>query len=140
MDDFAWRKRRRYGTALVDLERHQLIDLLPDRSATSVAAWLRQHPEIVVISRDRGGEYADGARRGAPQAVQVADRFHLLRNLGDVVRRVLLRHAKLVGRVRTPGSGPSLTSLRPERAAARARARAQMADCHAAIHSAAARA
>jgi transposase len=99
---------------------------------------LRQHPEITVISRDLGGEYADGARRGAPQAVQVADRFHLLRNLGDVVRRVLLRHATLVGRVRTPGSGPSLTSLRPERAAARARTRAQMADCYAAIHSAAA--
>ena len=102
MDDFAWRKRRRYGTALVDLERHRLIDLLPERSAASVAAWLRQHPEIAVISRDRGGEYADGARRGAPQAVQVADRFHLLRNLGDVIRRVLLRHAALVRRVRLP--------------------------------------
>ena len=64
VDDFAWRKRRRYGTVPVDLERHQLIDLLPDRSATSVAAWLQQHPEITVVSRDRGGEYADGARRG----------------------------------------------------------------------------
>ena len=106
VDDFAWRKRRCYGTVLVDLERHRLIDLLPDRSATSVAAWLRQHPEIAVVSRDRGGEYADGARLGAPQATQVADRFHLLRNLGDVVRRVLLRHADLVRRVRTPGSSP----------------------------------
>jgi transposase len=139
VDDFAWRKRRRYGTILVDLERHQLVDLLPDRSATSVAAWLQRHPDLTVVSRDRGGEYADGARRGAPQATQVADRFHLLRNLGDVVRRVLLRHAGLVRRVRTPGSGPSLTSLRPERAAARARTRAQMADCFAAIHAAAAR-
>ena len=139
VDDFAWRKRRRYGTALVDLERHRLIDLLPDRSAAGVAAWLRQHPEIVVLSRDRGGEYADGARRGAPQATQVADRFHLLRNLGDVVRRVLSRHAPLVGRIRTPGGGTSLTSLRPERAAARARTQAQMADCFAAIHAAAAR-
>lgn len=106
VDDFAWRKRRRYGTALVDLERHRLIDLLPDRSATSVAAWPRQHPEITVVSRDRGGEYADGARRGAPQATQVADRFHLLRNLGDTVRRVLLRHADLVRRVRSPDSVP----------------------------------
>ncbi len=138
VDDFAWRKRRRYGTALVDLERRRLIDLLPERSAAGVAAWLRLHPEITVVSRDRGGEYADGARRGAPQATQVADRFHLLRNLGDVVRRVLSRHAPLVGRVRTPGGGPSLTSLRPERAAARARTQGQMADCHAAIHAAAA--
>ncbi len=138
VDDFAWRKRRRYGTALVDLERHRLIDLLPERSAAGVAAWLRRHPALTVVSRDRGGEYADGARRGAPQATQVADRFHLLRNLGDVTRRVLLRHADCVRRVRTPGSGPSLTSLRPERAAARARSRAQIADCHTAIHAAAA--
>ncbi len=139
VDDFAWRKRRRYGTALVDLERHRLIDLLPERSATSVAAWLRQHPEIAVVSRDRGGEYADAARRGAPQATQVADRFHLLRNLGDAVRRVLARHAALVHRVRSPGSAPSLTRLRPDRDASRARNRAQMADCFAAVHAAAAR-
>jgi len=139
VDDFAWRKRRRYGTALVDLERHRLIDLLPDRSAAGVATWLRQHPAIVVISRDRGGEYAAGARRGAPRATQVADRFHLLRNLGDVARRVLLRHAGLVRRVRTPDDIPSLTRFRPDRAASRARTRAQMADRHAAIHAAAGR-
>jgi len=139
VDDFAWRKRRRYGTALVDLERHRLIDLLPERSAAGVAAWLRAHPEVAVISRDRGGEYADGARRGAPQATQVADRFHLLRNLGDVTRRVLLRHADLVRRVRSPGGAPSLTRLRPDRAASRERTRAQMADCFAAIHAAAGR-
>ncbi len=139
VDDFAWRKRRRYGTALVDLERHRLIDLLPERSAAGVAAWLGQHPAIAVVSRDRGGEYADGARRGAPQATQVADRFHLLRNLGDVIRRVLLRHAGLVRRVRTPGAPPSLTRFRPDRAASRARTRAQMAECHAAIHAAAGR-
>lgn len=104
-----------------------------------MTAWLRQHPEIAVVSRDRGGEYADGARRGAPQATQVADRFHLLRNLGDAVRRVLSRHADLVRRVRSPGGVPSLTRLRPDRAASGARTRAQMADCFAAIHAAAAR-
>ncbi len=139
VDDFAWRKRRRYGTALVDLARHRRIDLLPERSAAGVAAWRCQHPEIAVLRRDRGGEYADGAHRGAPQATQVADRCHLLRDLGAVVRRVLARHAALVSRVRTPTGGPSLTSLRPERTAARARTRAQTADCHAAIHAAAAR-
>jgi transposase len=139
VDDFAWRKRRRYGTALVDLERHQLIDLLPERSAAGVAVWLRRHPEITVVSRDRGGAYADGARLGAPQATQVADRFHLLRNLGDVTRRVLLRHADLVRRVRSPDGTPSLARLRPDRAASRERTRVQMAACFAAIHAAAAR-
>ena len=139
VDDFAWRKRRRYGTALVDLERHRLIDLLPERSAAGTATWLRAHPEVAIISRDRGGEYADGARRGAPHAVQVADRFHLLLNLGDGIRRVLLRHAALVRRVRSPGGTPSLTRLRPDRAASRERTRAQMADYFAAIHAAAGR-
>jgi transposase len=139
VDDCAWRKRRRDGTALVDLERHRRIALLPERSATSVAAWLRQHPAIAAVSRDRGGGYADGARRGAPRAPQVAARFHLRRNLGAAVRRVLARHADVVRRVRSPGGGPALTRLRPDRAAARARTRAQMAACFAASHAAAAR-
>lgn len=96
IDDWAWRKRQRYGTILVDLERHCVVDILPDRSADTVAAWLQAHPGVEIISRDRGGIYADGARRGAPDAIQVADRFHLLRNLRETLERLLIRrHADL---------------------------------------------
>ena len=86
------RKGQRYGTILCDLETGKPIDLLPDRSAETLAVWLQAHPEIEIISRDRGGIYAEGARLGAPQAQQVADRFHLLKNLGEALQRLLDRH------------------------------------------------
>jgi transposase len=78
-----------YGTILVDLELHQPIELLPDRSAETVEAWLRTHPEVETISRDRGGEYAAAARKGAPQAQQIADKFHLLKHLREGLKDFL---------------------------------------------------
>lgn len=92
VDDWAWKKGRTYGTILVDLERRCVVDLLSDRSADTLAAWLEAHPGVKIISRDRGGSYAEGARRGAPDAIQVADRFHLLTNLRDALERLLNRN------------------------------------------------
>jgi transposase len=84
-----------FGTVIVDLERRQVVELLADRSASTAAEWFERHPEIEVVSRDRAGLYADAARQGAPQARQVADRFHLLKNFRD-----------------TPWSGSSVVSRR----------------------------
>jgi transposase len=96
IDDWAWRKGMVYGTIVVDLEQGCVLDLLPDREPETVAAWLRAHPGIEVISRDRSDQYAAAARDGAPQATQVADRFHLVKNLGDAVQRVLAGQAELL--------------------------------------------
>jgi transposase len=89
IDDWAWKKGMTYGTMIVDLERRQVVDVLADRSADSTAEWLRVHPEVEMVSRDRAGLYADGARQGAPQARQIADRFHLLQNFREAVERQL---------------------------------------------------
>ena len=92
VDDFALRRRHRYGTAIADLEEHKIIDLLPDRTAATLATWLRQYPCIEIVSRDRSPEYARGITEGAPHAVQVADRWHILRNLREVGERILDAH------------------------------------------------
>jgi transposase len=102
VDDFSLRKGQVFGTILVDLERHQPIDLLPDRSSDTLAAWLQSHPGVEVISRDRSTEYADGATRGAPTAVQVADRFHLLQNLREALQRVLEQHLAAIQTAQMP--------------------------------------
>jgi len=96
VDDWSWRRGKRFGSILVNLETHKIVGLLADREAESVRQWLVAHPEVDVVSRDRGGVYIDGATLGAPQATQVADRWHILSNLGDAVEEFLIRtHIRL---------------------------------------------
>jgi transposase len=102
LDDWARRKGHRYGTILVDLERHGVIELLPDREVETVAQWLREHPGVHLVTRDRSDAYAEGVRRGAPAALQVADRFHLTKNLGDALERFFNRHRRLLRQVPRP--------------------------------------
>jgi transposase len=92
VDDFSFKRARTFGTIIVDLQTHQVLDVLADRTAESTAAWMAAHPEITLVSRDRGGDYAAAATTSAPQATQCADRFHLLANLGKVLEGVLSRH------------------------------------------------
>src|SRR5262245_37640519 len=94
VDDWALRKGHTYGTSLVDLERRQPVALLPERTAETVAQWLRAHPGVEVIARDRSTAYADGARQGAPTATQVADRFHLMQNLREALAQVFSMHSQ----------------------------------------------
>jgi transposase len=118
IDDWAWRRGQRYGTLIVDLERNRPIDVLPDREAQTVRAWLSDRPGIDVVARDRAGAYAEGVRSGAPEAVQVTDRWHLLHNLGDALARVFDRHhsdlraaaATAVERVQDTQPAPDVSS------------------------------
>ena len=92
VDDFALKRGRTYGTVIVDLETRRPIALLPDRTAETLAAWLKLNPEVQIISRDRSTEFERGISSGAPQARQVLDRWHLLKNLGDALKRQLRRY------------------------------------------------
>ena len=107
VDEFAWRRGRRFGTLLVDLECGRPVDLLADRDADSVVAWLRRHPGIQIIARDRSGLYADAARRGAPGARQVVDRWHLLDNLGDALEQFLLHKQAVLREAGGPAPPPT---------------------------------
>lgn len=106
MDDWAWKRGHRYGTILCDLERRCLVDVLPDREAATIAAWLGSRPEVEIVSRDRGGGYGQAVIRARPDVIQVADRWHLLESASraflDVVRRSMgpIRRALSAVRVR----------------------------------------
>lgn len=92
IDDWSWRRSSHYGTIMVDLEKRSVVDVLDDRSVKSVKEWLQERPSIEVVSRDRCGIYSQAAREGAPQARQVADRFHLVQNLRAAIKTQMSRY------------------------------------------------
>ncbi len=91
IDDWSWKRRLRYGTLICDLESSKPIDVLPDRSVDTVSAWFENHPTVEIVSRDRSSEYAAAIRKGAPQALQVADLWHIAKNLAESISTLLAR-------------------------------------------------
>lgn len=113
VDDFAFKRGRSYGAILVDLRTHRPVDLLPERTADALSLWLRTHPGTLVISRDRSTEFARGASDGAPEALQIADRFHVLQNLREATERALKRlHADLIEQHKALGFPQAVRSQR----------------------------
>ncbi|ENN7403749.1 ISL3 family transposase [Escherichia coli] len=125
IDEWAWHRSHRYGTLIVSLDTHRPLVLLPGRDQRTLATWFRKYPEMQVVSRDRSGVYATAAREGAPQARQVADRWQLLKNIGDAPERMMYRHIPLIrlvaselSRKKSPEpelSVPAASLSRPER-------------------------
>jgi transposase len=115
VDDFAFRRGRTYGAILVDLSNHRPIDLLPDRSAEALSNWLKHHPGVEWISRDRSTEFARGASEGAPQAQQVLDRWHVLKNLREALERMLNRFHEPLAQLQAPSDEQKPARLRQKR-------------------------
>ncbi len=119
VEAWAVRKGRRYGTILIDLERGRVLDLLPRRDGEALKAWLREHPGVEVITRDRWAAYAQAAAEAVPQVRQVADRFHLLRNLREAVERLLGRMSATVREaLREPPAAAQADTAEPSASAA----------------------
>lgn len=114
VDDWAKKKGQSYGTILVNLEAHQVVDLLPERSAEALAQWLESHPGVEIISRDRGTEYIKGATDGAPEAMQVADRWHLLKNLREALERLLTEKPACLKAAATPPAAQEEPAHQPQ--------------------------
>ena len=139
VDDFAYKRGQTYGTLIVDLERSKPIDLLKDRTSSTLEAWLKKHPSVEIICRDRATEYAKACDQGAPNAVQVLDRWHVLKNLREALERVITRERKsirialetgMASQVSIPVESRSTSAMR-ERSLA---TREERAALHAEIH------
>ena len=118
IDDFSFRRGRKFGTILVDLQSREIRDLLPDRKAKTASAWMGTHPEIDLVSRDRGKEYASATASGAPQATQCLDRFHLLKNLREDLegaRHLAVKHREKTQEALDTPLGPAWQAIRSPR-------------------------
>ncbi|MFF1414080.1 ISL3 family transposase [Streptomyces sp. NPDC058289] len=112
VDDFALRRRTRYATVLIDVEASRVVDVLPDRTAETLAAWLTEHPGAEVICRDRASGYSKAIRQAAPQALEVADRWHLLQNLSNALERTCHQHRSCLRKHAEREAKPSTPVLR----------------------------
>ncbi|QHG85496.1 ISL3 family transposase (plasmid) [Rhodococcus rhodochrous] len=135
IDDFALRRGHVYGTLVVDLVTSRPLDLLPDRTSDTVSTWLQEHPGAEVVCRDRAGAYADAVRTGAPDAVQVADRWNLWRNLIDAVEKTVIRHRKeLPAPTPPPESAKEIGNDEPTAEVPDGRLVVRTRERHAAVH------